>query len=149
MAEIDWNTELRKIEREYDGLPPEPSPAAQRAQRAAEQRAREQAETRLAAFSAIVRLSLVAALVSALWWWPYDTDCGAGLAGYLGAQCMIVVGGLWVAVHAWRYRLATSHTIALLFLLTGLVLVAGQVLPRLGYVTITGMGATHWRCAAP
>ena len=40
MSEIDWNVELRKIEREYDGLPPEPSANALRARRAAELRER-------------------------------------------------------------------------------------------------------------
>jgi len=39
MGEINWLTELRKIEREFDGLPPEPTPMELRARRAAEQRA--------------------------------------------------------------------------------------------------------------
>ena len=39
MGEINWLTELRKIEREFDGLPPEPTPTELRARRAAEQRA--------------------------------------------------------------------------------------------------------------
>ena len=146
MTDIDWNLELRKIEREYDGLPPLPSPTAQRAQKAAEQRVREQAERRIAVLAAGARLILVASLVAALAWWPYATDCGADLAGFLGAQAMIVVGGVWSAVFAWRHRLATSHTIALVLVLIGLALVAAHVLPRLGYATIAGIDATGWRC---
>lgn len=148
MSEIDWNTELRKIEREYDGLPPEPSPAELRAQRAADARARQEAERSLARFGASLRLLLVAALLGALWWWPYATSCGVGLDALLLAQTMVVVGGLWTAVFAFRHHLATSHTAALVLVLTGLVLLAAQVLPRLGYITVTGMDATHWRCVA-
>jgi hypothetical protein len=33
---VDWNAELRKIEHEFDGLPPEPSAAQLKAKRAAE-----------------------------------------------------------------------------------------------------------------
>ncbi len=148
MSEIDWNTELRKIEREYDGLPPEPSPAELRAQREAERLEREEADSRIAAIGASMRLVLVACLLAALWWWPYATQCGPGLLGLVATECMVVVGGIWVAAFTFRWRLATGHTVALLLVLTGLVLVAAQVLPRLGYVTITGMPATHWRCAA-
>lgn len=148
MSEIDWNVELRKIEREYDGLPPEPSPAELRAQRAAEARAREEAERSLAVFGAMLRLLLVGLLLGALWWWPYATGCGSGLAALLAAQTMVVVGGLWAAVYTFRHQLPTSHAMALLFLFTGLALLAAQVLPRLGYVTITGMPAMHWRCVA-
>ena len=148
MTDIDWNVELRKIEREYDGLPPLPSPTVLRAQKAAEQRAREEAEHRVAVLAAGARLILVASLVAALFWWPYATDCGPDLAGFLGAQAMIVVGGVWTAVHAWRHRLATSHTIALVLVLIGIALVAAHVLPRLGYATVVGIDATGWRCTA-
>ena len=148
MTQIDWTRELRKIEREYDGLPPEPSPVAARAQKMAQRRAREEAVRRRALLGGAGRLLLVAALLGALPWWPYATDCGPDLAALLGAQAMIVVGGLWTAVFAWRHRLAANHTIALLLLMAGLALVAAQVLPRLGWVTIPGMDATAWRCAA-
>ena len=143
---IDWNTELRAIEREFDGLPPEPSPAELRALRKAERRARERAEERMAAYATRAHVVLVAGLLTALYWWPYATSCGGGLAAYVGAQLMIVVGALWGSVSAWRNRLVASHTVALLLLVAGLVLVASQVLPRLGYVSIAGFHTTQWRC---
>ena len=80
MTEIDWNVELRKIEREYDGLPPEPSAAKLRAERAAEQRRRERAAATLAFFGAWARLLLVGALGASLLWWPYGRTCGIDLA---------------------------------------------------------------------
>ena len=148
MSEIDWNVELRRIEREFDGLPPEPSAAALRARKAAEQRAREEAEARLAGFGAIARVALVASLAGALWWWPYGTSCGPHLAGFLGAQSMIVVGGLAAAVHCWRHRLAVMHSVALVLVLGGLALLGAQVLPRLGYATVVGVDSTAWQCAS-
>lgn len=146
--EIDWNVELRKIEREYQGLPPEPSPAEVRARKLAEIRAREEADKRMSVVGASARLVLVAALTGALWWWPYASKCGLSLALLIGAQSMVVVAGVWAAVFSWRHRFPASHTAALVLVLTGLVLVAAQVLPRFGYVTVAGMHATQWRCAA-
>lgn len=148
MSEIDWNVELRKIEREFDGLPPEPSPNALRAQKAAELRARQLAAERLALVGAWARLLLVVALGVALYWWPYAHACDLRLAAFLGAQAMVAVGGLWVAAFTWRHRLAASHSLALVVLAAGLLLVAAQVLPRLGYATVAGVRADHWRCAA-
>lgn len=143
---IDWNAELRTIEREYDGLPPEPSAAAMRSRRAAELRAREQAERRIALLGSGARLTLAGALLAGIPWWPYGTGCGPGLAGFLAAGGMIVLGGGWSAVHAWRHRLAVSHMIALAIVLAGLAIVSAQVLPRLGYATIAGVQASGWMC---
>lgn len=143
---IDWNRELRAIERQYDGLPPERSPAQVRAQRKAERRAREEAEQRMAIVGTRARVILVASLLAALYWWPYAANCGGGLAAFVGAQFMIVVGALWCAAISWRNRLVASHTAALALLVVGLALVAAQVLPRLGYVSVAGIHTTAWRC---
>ncbi|HET7459546.1 MAG TPA: hypothetical protein VFJ74_17980 [Gemmatimonadaceae bacterium] len=146
MSEIDWNVELRKIEREFDGLPPEPSPSALRAQKEAELRARQRAAQRVALAGAWARLILVAALAGALWWWPNAHACDLDLAGFLAAEAMVVVGGLWIAAFTWRHRLAFSHGVALALFVAGLSLVAVQVLPRLGYATVAGVNASGWRC---
>lgn len=150
MSEIDWKVELRKIEREFDGLPPEPSPAALRAQQEAAQRARARAATRLALFGAWARLTLVVALAVALFWWPRAHGCGVDLVAFVGAEAMVVVGGLWVVAFTWRHRLAASHAVALVLCLTGLVLVAVQLLPRAGYATFGGVNVERgWRCEGP
>ncbi len=145
--QIDWKAELRKIERQFDGLPPEPPPPENRPPKLANIREREQAERQITLIGASARLLLVGSLLGALWWWPYANGCGFGLAAFLAAKVMIVVGGLWGAVFAWRNRLVASHTVALTFVFTGLALLAAEVLPRLGYVSIAAMGAPHWRCA--
>ena len=147
MSEIDWKTELRKIEREYDGLPPEPSPALARAQKAAALRAKQQTQERFALVAAWARLLLVAGLAAALWWWPYAHACGVDLGAFLGAQGMVLVGGIWAAVYTWRHRLALTHGVAVLLAVAGLALLTVQVLPRAGYARISGVQADAWRCA--
>ena len=141
MSEIDWNVMLRRIEREYDGLPPEPSPADLRAQKAAAARARE--AQRAAAVGAWLRMLLVAALAASLYWWPTD------LATCLSAETMVVVGALWVASFTFQHRLAITHTIAVALLVAGLALVSVQLLPRAGYATFAAVRVDGgWRCGA-
>ena len=136
MADDDWSTKLKKIEREFQGLPPEPSPAFKKLQSEEERRAQERAKQRVAAMGAGARLILVFALFGALTVWPYENSCGSGLFGYLGAEAAIIAGGLWVAFTTWRARLPKMHMLSLLIVLVGLVLIAAEVLPRTGYATV-------------
>ena len=136
MAENDWSTQLKKIEREFDGLPPEPSPAFKKMQSEEERRAQERAQQRAAMIGAGARLILVFALFAALIVWPYANECGAGWFGYVGTEAVIVAGGLWVAFTTWRYRLPKMHALSLLIVLIGLVLIASEVLPRTGYANV-------------
>jgi hypothetical protein len=147
MSEIDWNVELRKVERAFDGLPPEPTPEELRAQRAAAQRARQRREESAVAFGAWARLLLVTALAGALYSWPYPRMCGPGLVAYLGAEALIVLGGLWVAVCTWRSRMAKTHGLALMMVLLGLGLLQADVLPRIGYAKVDAANPPRWRCA--
>jgi hypothetical protein len=136
VADNDWKTQLKKIEREFDGLPPEPSPAFKKMQSEEERRAQERTQQRAAAIGAGARLILVFALFGALTVWPYANDCGWGWFGYVGAEAVIVAGGLWVAFTTWRYRLPKMHALSLLIILVGLVLIAAEVLPRTGYASV-------------
>jgi hypothetical protein len=136
VADNDWSTQLKKIEREFEGLPPEPSPAFKKLQSEEERRAQEKAKQRGAMIGAWARLVLVFALFGALVMWPYANDCGGGLFGYIGVKAVIVAGGLWVAFTTWRARLPKMHILSLMVALAGLVLIAGDVLPRTGYATV-------------
>jgi hypothetical protein len=136
LVDDDWSTKLKKIEREFQGLPPEPSPAFKKLQSEEERRAQERAKQRVAAMGAGARLILVFALFGALTVWPYENNCGSGLFGYLGAEAAIIAGGLWVAFTTWRARLPKMHALSLLIVLVGLVLIAAEVLPRTGYATV-------------
>jgi uncharacterized membrane protein YhhN len=81
-------------------------------------------------------LILVFMLFGALTIWPYENTCGWGLFGYVGAEAVIVAGGLWVAFTTWRARLPRLHALSLLIVLVGLILIAAEVLPRTGYATV-------------
>ena len=90
---------------------------------------------------------LGAALCGAGVLWPYAQECGLGLYAYLGAESMIVVGGVWVAACTWRQRMAGLHAFALLVALWGLALTGHQVLARTGYVHIEGDRLPQWSCS--
>jgi hypothetical protein len=136
MADEDWSVQLKKIERQFDGLPPEPSPAFKKMQSEEERRAKERAQQRAAMFGAGARLVLVFALFAALVFWPYANVCGVGLFSYIGVEAVIVAGGIWVGVTTWKYRLPRMHALSLLIVLVGLGLIAAEVLPRTGYAAI-------------
>ena len=143
---IDWSVELKKIEREFDGLPPEPTAAEQRQRRDMERREQEERDAKSGAFGVYVRLSLVLSLCLGMFSWPYDVSCGASLFGYMSAVTTVLVGGFWTALTTWRHRMARSHIVALLVVLCGLTLAAAQVLPRVGYASPSPDRATTWGC---
>jgi hypothetical protein len=132
----DWSVQLKKIEREFEGLPPEPSPAYKKLQSEEERRAQQRSQQRAAMISGGARLVLVFALGAALAFWPYERDCGSGLFGFLGVELMIVIGGGWVAFTTWRHHLPRMHILSLLIILSGLVLLGIEVLPRVGYASV-------------
>ena len=146
MAQDDWSVQLKKIEREFDGLPPEPSPAMKKLQSEEERRAQERVYQRAAMIGAGARLILVFALFAALAIWPYERECGLGFFEYLGVEVVIVVGGLWVAFTTWRYRLPKMHILSLLIILTGLLLIATEVLPRIGYAAVDPKHPPRFSC---
>ena len=148
MVQDDWSTQLKKIEREFEGLPPEPSLAYKKLQSEEEKRAQERARQRAALIGASARLILVGAVAVALAFWPYENDCGFGLFGFLGAEAVIVIGGLWVAITTWRARLPRTHILSLLITLGGLTLLAGEVLPRIGYAAVDAKNPPRFSCPA-
>jgi hypothetical protein len=144
---IDWKAELRKYEREFDGLPPEPTPEELRAQRLASTAQKEREERDAAAFKAWVRLTLVVALAGSIHLWPYARDCGVGLGFYLAAETAITVGGVWVTVYTWIHRLGRTHVLACMMTLWGLGLLAVEVLPRVGYARVNAAHPPVWSCS--
>ena len=148
LSEINWAVELRKIEREFDGLPPEPTPEELHKRRDSVKQDREQQETASASFGVFFRLSLVACLGISLACWPYDVSCGFTLSAYLGAIVMLIVGGIWTAIATFEHQMPIRHLIGLGLVLWGLTLGAAQLLPRVGYATEAPGRSTTWRCNA-
>ena len=65
--------------------------------------------------------------------WPYAHGCGAALFLYLGAAGAVVVAGLWSSVSSWNRRMGRAHVFSLLLSGWGVVLLAREILPRIGY----------------
>ncbi len=147
MGEENWKTQLRKIEREFDGLPPEPSPAFAKLQSETERRTHKRAAERAAAIGAAARLVLVLALGAGLMFWPYPRDCGQGLFTFIAAEVVFIAGGIWIASFTWRHGMPRTHILALLVVSIGLILVAAEVLPRNGYAAVDPENPPGWWCA--
>lgn len=146
MSEIDWNTELRKVERQFQGLPPEPTAEELREWRLAEEREQRRKDEVNGAAAAWTRLFLVIALVGALPFWPYARACGAGLYGFMGAEAAVILGGLWVTRYSWRRRAPWAHMTAFAMVLAGSALLAAEVLPRVGYANPDPARPAGWAC---
>lgn len=149
MTSSNWDQELRRIEREFQGLSPDPVIKLDNARAAAEKHQQEQKRLRNSAIGVWVRVLLVVALGAAMWSWPYARTCGVGLYAYLAAAGLIGVSALWAATASWTSRMATAHVVAMAMLVGSLTLLAANILPRAGYITITGTSAAGWRCPAP
>ena len=143
---INWAVELRKIEREFDGLPPEPTPIELRQKRDAERHERDRQDAASASFGVYFRLTLVVCLAISLACWPYEVSCGAMLFGYLGAVVMLIVAGIWTATATFAHQMPRRHLAAVLVVLWGLVLGAAQVLPRIGYANPAPGRSISWSC---
>ena len=75
--------------------------------------------------------------------WPYANTCGMGLWLYLAAVLLVIITGVWGAKLTWDLELGAAHTLALCTIFWGLVLVAAEVLPRVGYAQVQ----QPWFCA--
>jgi len=151
MSDIDWNVELRKIVREYDGLPPERSRTQIRLQKiqeiVARDRARDRFNEQVAVVGFWVRFALVAVLTLSLFWWPYGHRCGFPLVAFLLANLTVVAAGLVLAVQTWREQLVWPFIVSTLFVATAWTVIAVHTLPRFGYAPF-GESNTAWSCPA-
>jgi hypothetical protein len=155
VSEIDWNIELRKIEREYDGLPPEPpqlpkrrSPKTEfRLERIQEIATKYEFYDRLAVIGVWTRLVLIATLTVSLFWWPYGRDCGFPLVAFLVSNAMAIVGGTSLAVRTRRDRMLWPFVASALVITVASSVIAMHALPRLGY-SPDGVTAAGWSCAS-
>jgi hypothetical protein len=136
---INWTKKIRSIEREFDGLPPLPSPAAVRARRASERATLEQTLKRRIRRNEMLgtmgRFLPVLALAIAMNLWPYSNSCGVGLFAYLGALTIIVVGAIWTVVWTWSNRMPRAHGVAIALALWGVALITAHV-----------TRGPHWTC---
>ena len=143
-AERDWDKELADIDKVIarspapSGLPaPVPAASAQGGRAIATP-----AGGRKATLWTWTQVLLGGLLAVGMTQWPYSHGCGIKLFFYLGAAGLVVIAGLWGALSSWRRRMGLAHTLAMLVVLSGLILVAREVLPRVGYAR----QALTWMC---
>jgi len=143
----EWDKKLAQVDKAISRLPakgPAPGQEPQVAKPAAPPASPARAAVRPAGrpLGVWVRVGLTALLAAALTQWPFARACGLGLYGYLGAVGLVIGSGMWGAASTWRLRLPKAHALALLTVLAGLVLLALEVLPRVGYAS----QVLRWTC---
>jgi len=141
----DWDKELAQIDKIIAQTPrgAAPVPAAGGAGAARPAAAEISAPTpRRKVLGAWLRVLLGVGLAAGVTRWPYLHTCGVALYLYLGALGVTLLGGFWAAVAAWRRRMGLAHTVSLLVMLWGGVLLTSEVLPRIGYAKHTAA----WGC---
>ena len=146
MSDRNWDAELKKIDRQLESVSDEAMYPAKTAKGAQAQAQVAAVQKSTSTWGVFLRLTLTVALGVGMVFWPYSARCGAGLAGYLGAVTVLVVGGLWSAVWTWRHRAAKAQTLSLLLVMWGLLLASLDVLPRVGYAKPTAAHPAGWAC---
>jgi hypothetical protein len=94
----------------------------------------------------LFRLLLTALLLAVVVVWPYETRCGAWLAGYLATIAVTGLAAIWTAVAAWRHRGAIVHVLSLGMLVAAAVYATMEVLPRVGYAVPDPAHPAMWAC---
>ena len=90
-------------------------------------------ETQWAVLTARMFVALGVALGAAMPYWPYRTSGPWSLGLYLSAVILVIVTGIWGSKLTWDARLARAHTIAIVTIMWGLILVAAVLLPKMGF----------------
>jgi hypothetical protein len=147
MADSKWDKEMAKIDRQLESVSDEALfPTKANASPAARAETVEK-RSRTSTLGVVARLLLTTALAVGIVYWPYDARCGLQLAYYLLAICALTASGVWSAIWSWRHRSGRAHTLSLLLIMTGLVLGAMEILPRVGYATPSLGQAATWSCS--
>ena len=65
--------------------------------------------------------------------WPYDKLCGIRLIFYLFAASLALLMGVLGSLASWSHRRGLAHLLSLVVIAWAAVVVAREVLPRVGY----------------
>lgn len=149
MSDRNWDAELKKIDRQLEGVSDEALFPAKAAKTPAAKAEAQQVQRTTSTFGVFARLALAVILGVAIVFWPYSARCGLGMVGYLGAVLTLITAGGWASVWTWKHRSARGHTLSLLLVLWGLILGAVDLLPRLGYAKPTTDHPAVWACTSP
>jgi hypothetical protein len=96
-----------------------------------------------------LQVTIAAAAAVGLFFWPWPSNCGVPLYGFVAASGFVALLGAWSAVGSWKHRLGIAHIISLLVVATGILMGAREVLPRVGYAMPDGVRGPYWNCVIP
>jgi hypothetical protein len=147
MTDRNWDEEMKKIDRQIEGVTGPALSAPVNVRGNTERSAASVPQVTTTHFGVFARVTLAVVLGVAIIFWPYSARCGLGLYAYLASVLVVVVGGGWASVWTWRHRAAKGHTLSLLIVLWGLVLGAIDVLPRIGYAKPMATHPATWTCS--
>jgi hypothetical protein len=150
--EHDWDREMREVDKLLAKLP-EADPTLGRGVPTVPKTPRLSGGTGAppapgvppSAFATWFRVGLGVVVGVGMLVWPYSHVCGAKLLFYLIGASTVIVAGVWGGISSWRRRLGLAHLLSLGVVLWGLALVAGVVLPRMGYASRPAI----WFCPEP
>ncbi len=161
MSSRDWEKELAKIDKQLASIPDEeliPAPVppatgmprgvAAPAARASSVAAPVIGVTGKAKAWAFTKLALAVAAGVAIWFWPWPARCGLPLIYLVAAGGGTSLLGVWSSASTWRLRMGRAHMLSLLVVVSGAVLVAREVLPRVGYAQSSFDRPDRWSCQA-
>jgi hypothetical protein len=146
VSQTNWDRELKRIEREFEGSSPDPIIRLESSRKAADRHPRDQRKAGAGALAVWIRVALVVALAVGMYFWPYARACGIGLYSYMGAATLVGAGALWAAAASWQARLVRAHAASMLMLIVALALLATQILPRVGYAKVDASQPAVWVC---
>ena len=128
----DWDKELADIDRAMARQPaPTPDPGSPPG-RVAGEPSLTPARRRFVALTWFwTGLAIVLALGLAIW--PYDKLCGIRIIFYLFAAGLALLMGVLGSLASWSYRRGLAHLLSLAVIAWAAVVVAREVLPRVGY----------------
>ena len=92
-------------------------------------------DTQWQVLTARLFVALGVALGAAMPYWPYTTAGPWSLGLYVTAVVLVIVTGIWGSKLTWDARLARAHSIAIVTVMWGMLLIATVILKRMGLPT--------------
>jgi hypothetical protein len=134
----DWDREMANIDKAIAKQPPVAAGPVQTGQRPTAPQRRFVALTWFWTGLAIL-------LGLALLLWPYEKNCGIRLIFFIGAGALALLAGVIGATNSWAHHRGLAHLLSLLVIVWSGVMVAREILPRVGYAR----ESRDWTCPPP
>jgi hypothetical protein len=146
LADTRWDKDLAKIDKQLESIADEALFPTRGDVPPEVRAANVEKQHRTSTLGVVARLGLAMTIAVGVIFWPFDHSCGLQLAYYLAALGVVTGAGIWSAIWSWRHHSGRAHIVSLLLAGYGLVMTAGEVLPRIGYTAPTLERPAIWSC---